>query len=335
MDASREARAFPPQRPPWQVMIHDGGELGFHYSLACHHALLDGWSVAQFNMQLFAAYREVLEGRTPDTRPALPFSVFVAEERLAAQSQEARTFWQQQLADAPLPWWTGAAGDPAGDEPHRRTWTLDRDEFDAIERVARACGVSDQTVFLALNLVLVSLLTGRTEALTSVVSHGRPALEGAEAALGLFLNTLPIRVQTRDLTWAALLARCEQQQIGDARASGLSAGADPGRDGPGLLRLALHLRQSARLCRGSRGGRRRRRAVCRPDELPARVRGRKKRKRVQLPAESRRGGNRVRSRLRRPHAALLPARHRPAAFRSRAPLSTAAACSASRSDRPC
>ena len=26
-------------------------------------------------------------------------------------------------------------------------------------------------------------------------------------------NTLPIRVQTRDLTWAALLARCEQQQM--------------------------------------------------------------------------------------------------------------------------
>jgi amino acid adenylation domain-containing protein len=206
-----KARPFDLRLPPWQVVIHDAGASGFHYALVCHHALLDGWSVAQFNLQLFQAYETSCNGGETDAPAGMPFSCFVAEELRAAQSDAARAFWHEELQEAPLPWWTGVNGSRVGLAPHRREWTLGSDDSAAIGAIAKDLGVSDRSVFLGINLLLLSLLTGRSEALTSVVSNGRPAIEGAETALGLFLNTLPVRVETRNRSWAELLLACEHK----------------------------------------------------------------------------------------------------------------------------
>jgi amino acid adenylation domain-containing protein len=207
---SEKSRPFEPSLPPWQVVIHRGDD-GFHYSLVCHHALLDGWSVAQFNTQLFDAYQALLRGEAVESAPGLPFSCFVAEELRAARSEAAREYWRQELQDAPLPWWTGANGVRNGGRPHRHTWTLDAAASAAVERLAKQLGIAERTVFLGVNLVLLGLLTGRNEALTSVVANGRPMLEGADTALGLFLNTLPLRAAVGARRWSELLVECERK----------------------------------------------------------------------------------------------------------------------------
>ncbi|UGA36336.1 condensation domain-containing protein [Chromobacterium haemolyticum] len=75
----------------------------------------------------------------------------------------------------------------------------------ALIRLAADSGMPLKTLLLAVHARVLACLCGQDEIVTGLVSNGRPAdADGAEA-LGLFLNTLPLRVRVGG-SWRALLA---------------------------------------------------------------------------------------------------------------------------------
>ena len=67
--------------------------------------------------------------------------------------------------------------------------------FQELKKLARKAGVSIKHVVLAAHLRVMALLAGQEEAVTGVVANGRVEAEDGERVLGLFLNTLPFRLQ--------------------------------------------------------------------------------------------------------------------------------------------
>ncbi|MDI5943575.1 condensation domain-containing protein, partial [Micromonospora sp. DH15] len=74
---------------------------------------------------------------------------------------------------------------------------LDEELTAALTALARARGVTVNTVLQGAWGVLLGYLTGRTDVVFGTPVAGRPPdLPGVEQMVGLFLNTLPVRVRT-------------------------------------------------------------------------------------------------------------------------------------------
>ncbi|MFF8446875.1 amino acid adenylation domain-containing protein [Streptomyces leeuwenhoekii] len=172
--------------------------------LGFHHALLDGASVANLLRDLLQDYAHALGlGTGPVPGGPLPSpTAHVSAERAALGSPESRAYWRDVVTGAPVPPLAGtrAHRPPAGGEQivcHRE---LPAGLADALRAVARTQGTPVKSVLLAAHCLTLGLFTGAPEVLTGLITHGRTGGDG-EQALGLFLNTVPLRLPTTGAGW--------------------------------------------------------------------------------------------------------------------------------------
>ena len=168
-------------------------------AISFHHAILDGWSVATLLAELFAEY-EGLRVQGPGFRvqaPALTYRDYVALEAAALASAEAARYWEELLAGStPL----RLPRAPRADRPTTPgrlgvvETALDNDLVAQLKQLAVTAGVPLKSVLLAAHLRVLALVTGQQDVLSGVVAHGRPEEADGQRLLGLFLNTLPLRV---------------------------------------------------------------------------------------------------------------------------------------------
>ncbi|HJX28313.1 MAG TPA: condensation domain-containing protein, partial [Thermoanaerobaculia bacterium] len=208
MDAEKRHR-FTWSRPPllrFQVHRLTGDEL--QLSVSFHHAILDGWSVATLLTELFQQYLALL-GREASVPPApvLPYREFVAEERRALESGETLTWWMRKLGTGTpsrLARWPFTP-DAGARQVRLPATIIDRETTEGLRRLADTAGVPLKSVLLAAHLRVVSLWSGDDGAVTGLVSNGRSESGDGERVLGLFLNTVPFRVDLAAGTWTDLV----------------------------------------------------------------------------------------------------------------------------------
>ncbi|MEX5635060.1 amino acid adenylation domain-containing protein [Parafrankia sp. FMc2] len=199
--------------------------------LTHHHILLDGWSLPLLLEDLLRAYA----GTGPET-PARPHRDYVAW-RAGRDREAARRAWEQALAGITGPTLLAAAAAPAGtaaapavaavaavsaapaaapgvlpgqvhiDVPpglalRLRTWS-------------RAQGRTFGTLVQGAWALVLARVTGRSDVVFGTTVSGRPAeLDGVESMIGLFVNTVPVRVRTSAAdTPAQLLGRLQEEQV--------------------------------------------------------------------------------------------------------------------------
>jgi amino acid adenylation domain-containing protein/non-ribosomal peptide synthase protein (TIGR01720 family) len=166
-----------------------------------HHLLLDGWSLPLLVQELgtvYAALREDRELMAPMLPPARPFSDYV----VWLQKQDAAAaepFWRGELAGFTAPNALGIVH-PAGAEraagQAEHEVRLSREVTTELQALAARHKLTLQTVTLGAWAVLVSRYSGDEDVLFGGVVSGRPAaLPGVEAMVGMFVNTLPVRVR--------------------------------------------------------------------------------------------------------------------------------------------
>ncbi|UVS82803.1 amino acid adenylation domain-containing protein (plasmid) [Burkholderia glumae] len=175
--------------PLWRITVHRL-EAAFHLSLCCHHAILDGWSVATMLTGLLRDYDASLGGTRPASAPPGPvFRDYVAQEMRQRRDRAALDFWlahwqgrESTLLAEPMP---GAAG-----ELNRHRLPIDADLHQAVRAAATAHSVPIDTVLLGAHLLALSRSTGQRGVSTGIASHGRLAEDAGHRMLGLFLNTV-------------------------------------------------------------------------------------------------------------------------------------------------
>lgn len=181
--------------PLWRITVHTLGD-GFHLTLCCHHAILDGWSVATLLTTLLSDYDAALGGALPPrARPEYVFRDYVAQEVRLRQDRDALDFWlaHWEGRDATLLAAEAASAD-AGEsgesgELNRHRLPIDSELHRAAASAAAAHSVSIDVVLLAAHLLALSRGTGQRSVSTGMASHGRLAEDAGHRMLGLFLNT--------------------------------------------------------------------------------------------------------------------------------------------------
>ncbi|MEV4643216.1 amino acid adenylation domain-containing protein, partial [Actinoplanes sp. NPDC049548] len=177
-----------------------------------HHILLDGWSLQTMTRELGMAYAN--GGDTAGLPPVVSYREYLAW--LARQDEDAaRRAWRDELAGLDEPTLVAELDHGAVQSfPGVLTAQVDAGVVAALRDAARTYGLTLNTIVEAAWGVVVGRLTGRRDVVFGASVAGRPAdLPGMEGMLGLFINTIPVRVRFQPgQTVAELLADLQARQ---------------------------------------------------------------------------------------------------------------------------
>ncbi|HEY8983658.1 MAG TPA: amino acid adenylation domain-containing protein, partial [Streptomyces sp.] len=181
--------------------------------LTAHHILWDGWSMPLVLDELFELYKR--GGDASDLPPVTPFRGYL--EWLSRQDpEEAAAAWKKALDGLAEPTVLVAADDrtAAAGVPEDLETELPAELTAELARTARERGLTLNTVVQGAWALLLGMVTGRQDVVFGATVAGRPAeLPGVGSMVGLFINTVPVRVRMDPAdTLADLLARVQDEQ---------------------------------------------------------------------------------------------------------------------------
>ncbi|ASW54298.1 condensation domain-containing protein [Plantactinospora sp. KBS50] len=228
------------QGPLFRALLVRLSDTDHVLGITAHHTVCDNGSVALFVKELSALYRADGDPREADL-PPLPIQYrdfAVWQRELLASDTVARQldYWGEHLAGAPAELTLPVAERPAavngsadsadsagdggdggsgsGGGGGRVRSALPAAEATALRELCRA---TDTTVFMALLAALTAVLgrwSGQRDVVVGVPITGRLDA-GTRGLIGLFFNTLPIRMDLRDTTtFAEALTRARESALG-------------------------------------------------------------------------------------------------------------------------
>ena len=206
------ARRFDPAQPPLLrfTLIRMAHDL-HHLVLANHHILLDGWSMPILVEELFTLYRAGGDlAVLPRVTPYRDYLAWVSQRDQAV----TRLAWQEHLAGLDEPTRLAPVQTTQAALPEVFAWNLPADTTTALTRQARHHGLTLNTVLQGAWAILIGHLTSRSDVVFGITVAGRPPeLAGIERMVGLFINTVPLRLQLQPAeTLVELLSRLQDQQ---------------------------------------------------------------------------------------------------------------------------
>ncbi|MEH1781198.1 MAG: amino acid adenylation domain-containing protein [Nostoc sp.] len=191
----------------------------YQFVWSFHHLLMDGWCLPIVLKEVFAFYEAFNRGENLYLDSPIPYRNYIAWLR-QQDCRIASKFWQQTLSGftAPTPLMVDK---PVGnlsnskqtyDEQHLK---LSLTLTDAIKLLARSHHLTLNTLVQGAWALLLSRYSGESDVVFGATVSGRPpALPGVESMVGLFINTLPVRIQVpKDTELLPWLKQLQTQQF--------------------------------------------------------------------------------------------------------------------------
>jgi amino acid adenylation domain-containing protein len=208
--------------PLMRIALLRLGEDEHHFVWSYHHLLVDGWSVSLLLQQVFRSYRSLCEGGAPVRSGARPYRDYIAW-LLRQDRTRAEAFWRQELAGFAAPTPVVPSREDGGTARASRTITeermnLTKQETASLNAFARLHQLTLNTLMLAAWGLLISCYGGERDIVFGSTVAGRPTdLPGFDSMIGLFINTLPVRILVRPRMPLLDWLRDLQQRQAEAR----------------------------------------------------------------------------------------------------------------------
>jgi hypothetical protein len=185
-----------------------------------HHIILDGWSGTIVINEVYAFYEALTGGvdlRLAQPRPYQDYIGWLRRQDLS----KAEEFWREYLDGFREPITVGA-NRPSGDGAlHPKMYemygaSLSTEVTRSLQILARQNRLTLNTLMQGIWSLILSHHSGKNDIVFGAVVSGRPPeLEGVESMVGVFINTLPVRmkVEPKASLWSWLQHYQDQQAI--------------------------------------------------------------------------------------------------------------------------
>jgi amino acid adenylation domain-containing protein len=213
--ADERRKGFDPTRAP---LVRFGllrlDERAYRFVWTMHHLLLDGWSTQTVVKEVFALYDALAKG-APARLPRAPrYGDYIGWLKKQDAAKDL-AFWRNELAGfaAPTPFGIDrpAEGEPRSGHVRR---VLPEASTAAIVAFAREHQITANTLLQGAWALLLSRYGREDDVVFGATVSGRSApVAGIEGMVGLFINTLPVRVRVdRTQSAIAFLTALQQHQ---------------------------------------------------------------------------------------------------------------------------
>jgi aryl carrier-like protein len=195
----------------------------YHFSWSHHHLLLDGWSITLvFNevLKYYEAFRRGHDLQITAPRLYRDYITWLHQQDML----EAELFWRERVKGfaTPTPLAMGPPR-PGGFRDRGKGYgdsqiQLSPEATEALQSLAQRNHLTVNTLVQGVWALLLSRYSGEQEVMFGVVVSGRPAaLDGVTSMVGLFINTLPMRVTASPddsiLAWLKRLQNDEAEML--------------------------------------------------------------------------------------------------------------------------
>jgi non-ribosomal peptide synthase protein (TIGR01720 family) len=210
------------QAPLMRLTLIRVAEEDYWFIWSHHHLILDGWSVPIVLKEVIEFYRAFCQGESLSLEPSRPFREYVAW--LAQQDlSQAEAYWRKALEGFAAP--TPLVGDRLVEKSLAQ---MDEGESYGQQQISLSCETTDRLrTFARRNqLTLNTLIQGgwalllgqysrEDDVVFGVTLSGRSTgPSGKESMVGMFINTLPMRIQIQpDAPVVAWLKQIQRRQL--------------------------------------------------------------------------------------------------------------------------
>ncbi|MEO1376872.1 MAG: condensation domain-containing protein [Cyanobacteria bacterium J06635_10] len=163
-----------------------------------HHLIIDGWSAGLVIKEVFQLYQVFQNGAdlpSYNSRPYADYIAWLGQQDLSA----AKTFWETKLQGFTTP--NILQVKQSSSNSIKPNWTqqeisLSTTTTNNLKTLAKNHQFTLNTLIQGAFAILLSRYCNQDDIVFGATSSGRPAtLTGSESMVGLFINTLPVRVQ--------------------------------------------------------------------------------------------------------------------------------------------
>ncbi|MDQ8091444.1 non-ribosomal peptide synthase/polyketide synthase [Bacillus amyloliquefaciens] len=203
--------------PLMRIAIFRMEDRKYHLIWSFHHIVMDGWCLSLITKEVFEHYSALQDGRETDLSSAAPYSDYI--EWLDLQDhREAKRYWSGYL--------DGYKGETR--LLHKRTQheqkdyayanvicELDREQTKRLQQIANQHQVTLHSLIQTVWGILLQKYSGSPDVVFGSVVSGRPAeIPGVEQMIGLFINTIPVRIRCdEDSSFADTMQMVQQKAL--------------------------------------------------------------------------------------------------------------------------
>ncbi|MCP5051042.1 MAG: non-ribosomal peptide synthetase, partial [bacterium] len=187
------------KEPLMRVSVIQLGQSRYEFTWTHHHILIDGWCLGILIADFFEIYNGYLEKREPRLLPVTPYKKYIRWlENL--DTEENKNYWKKYLEDYEEAAHIGAmkhSSSPGdGYKKMEVIYSIPVETAANLNQLAGRNRVTLNTVCQVAWGILLGTYTGKEDVLYGAVVSGRPSqIEGVETMVGLFINTIPVRIR--------------------------------------------------------------------------------------------------------------------------------------------
>ncbi|WP_369546632.1 amino acid adenylation domain-containing protein [Bacillus velezensis] len=180
-----------------------------------HHILMDGWCLPLITKEVFETYYELLDRRKPEREAVTPYSQYI--EWLEDQDHKnASAYWQKYLdgyEGQTVLLKEPVSNQAKGYQKQRLACRLGKQLSEEIRQTASKHHVTVNTFIQSAWGLLLQRYNNSQDVVFGSVVSGRPAeIPGIESMVGLFINTVPVRITAQPGMTVEQVLKMSQEQ---------------------------------------------------------------------------------------------------------------------------
>ncbi|KQO31340.1 hypothetical protein ASF10_22140 [Flavobacterium sp. Leaf82] len=193
-----------------RLLVLDLGNNEFEFIWSHHHILIDGWCMSILINDFYQILNSVNKNISIELPAAKPYSNYI-EWLEKIDKEKSLSFWNDYLKDysnvAQIPFKIDNTQHSAYKESVE-TLKLEEDLFEKMNNLCQEIGITQNTFIQGIWGLLLSKYNNTQDVVFGSVVSGRPGdLLGIETMIGLFINTIPVRIKYEAEDTAALFLK--------------------------------------------------------------------------------------------------------------------------------